>query len=79
MQFRISVSILVLGVLQCLLLLLIAFTPTPEQFSAVPHAQFAGMMIGLDGASRLAPIEDYAFYFYLVMLALICATSRLVH
>jgi len=77
MQSRIIISILVLGILQCLLLLLIALTPTPEQFSAVAHSQFNGMMIGLDGASRLAPIEDYAFYFYLVMLAQICAMVAL--
>ena len=77
MQSRIIISILVLGILQCLLLLLIALTPTPEQLSAVPHSQFTGMMIGQDGASRLAPIEDYAFYFYLVMLAQICAMIAL--
>jgi len=77
MQTRLVIIILFLGVLQCVLLLLIAETPAPDLVTGVAHNFFAGMRVGGDGLIRLLPIAHYAFYFQLLVLAQICVMIAL--
>lgn len=71
-QTRLSVVILALGVVQCLLLALIALTPLPDNPGGIAHSLYNGMRIGGDGAARYAPIADYAYWFQVIVLAQIC-------
>jgi hypothetical protein len=68
-QTRLAIGILIVGIMQCLLLLMIAITLEPDQVGAIAHGQFSGMLVGGDGAGRLEPIRDYGFYFQFLMLA----------
>ncbi|MGK0469862.1 MAG: hypothetical protein ACJAR0_000324 [Candidatus Azotimanducaceae bacterium] len=77
MQTRLAIIILFIGVLQCVLLLLIADTPAPDLVTGLAHDQFPGMRVGGDGVLRLLPIADYAFYFQLLALAQICVMIAL--
>ena len=77
MQTRLAIIILILGVLQCVLLILIAETPAPDLVTGLAHTQFSGMRVGGDGLERLLPVAGYAFYFQFLALAQICVMIAL--
>ena len=68
MQNRFAIAIFVIGILECVVLLLIALSTTPENAAGLAHADFAGMRIGGDGMARFLPVADYAFVFQALVL-----------
>ena len=68
-QTRLTIVILVLGLVQCVALILIALTPLPDNTSGLPHALYNGMRIGGDGAARFLPIAALAYWFQVVVIA----------
>jgi hypothetical protein len=76
-QTRLSLVILALGLLQCLLLVLIALTPLPDNTGGLAHTLYNGMRIGGDGAARYTPIAALAYWFQVVVLAQICCMVAL--
>lgn len=71
-QTRLALGVLLFGVIQCVLLTLIATTPAVEALAGAAHPDIAGMRIGGDGLARMAPISVYGFLFYFVMLVQVC-------
>jgi hypothetical protein len=76
-QTRLALVILALGLLQCLLLALMAVTPLPDNISGVAHATYNGMRAGGDGSARFLPIAQLAYVFQIVVLAQICCMLAL--
>ncbi len=68
MQRRLAISILVLGIIMCLVLVAVALSPAPENASGMAHATLPGVRIGGDGLARLDPIEHLGFLFQALML-----------
>ena len=68
-QTRLAIVILVLGLAQCVALILIALTPLPDNTGGLPHALYNGMRIGGDGAARFLPIAALAYWFQVVVIA----------
>lgn len=64
-------------VLMGALLLAIMLAETVPNAGGVPHPEFAGMVVGEDGAARLEFIGSYAFLFKSLLLALIVCLSIL--
>jgi hypothetical protein len=68
-QTRLTLVILALGLTQCLLLILMALTPLPDNISGIAHAYYDGMRVGGDGSARFLPIAQLAYVFQVVVLA----------
>ena len=67
-QSRLCLVILVFGLLQCLLLGLIALMPAAENVGGLIHPLFNSMRVGGDGAARFLPVADLAYWFQILML-----------
>lgn len=68
MQRRLAIAILVLGIIECALLVVIALSPAPENAAGLAHDALAGVRVGGDGAERIAPIIWPAFLFQALVL-----------
>lgn len=68
MKTRFAIAVLVIGLAQCVMLLLVGFAPEIEGATGFAHPEFAGMRIGGDGAARIAPISGYSFVFQVLVL-----------
>jgi hypothetical protein len=76
-QTRLCLVILTLGLLQCLLLALMAMTPLPDNIGGVSHAVYNGMRAGGDGSARYLPIAQLAYVFQVLVLTQICCMLAL--
>ena len=76
-QSRLCLVILIFGLLQCLLLALIAMMPALENASGLAHPLFSSMRIGGDGAARFMPVANLAYWFQMLVLAQICCMIAL--
>lgn len=76
-QNRLCLLILLLGLLQCVLLLLIALSPVGENVNGLPHPTFGNMQIGGDGLARFLPVARLAYWFQILVLAQICCMIAL--
>lgn len=68
MQRRLAIAILILGIIECLILVAIALAPAPENAAGLAHATLPGVRIGGDGTARFTPIATLSFLFQALML-----------
>ncbi len=68
MQHRLAIAILVTGIIECLILVAIALAPVAEGAAGLAHPELPGVMMGGDGAARLADISSLGFAFQVVVL-----------
>ena len=77
MQHKIVIGIFIISSAMAAILLAILLAEPVPGSGGVPHPTIAGLMIGGDGAARLAEIGGLAFAFQCLLLLLIVALAAL--
>lgn len=77
MQNRVVIGVFIISCAMAAVLLAIILADPVAGSGGVPHPTIPGLMVGGDGAARLAEIGGYAFLFQCLLLLLIVALAAL--